>query len=91
MLDHANIDVIADQLLKFRPYDVSAFKKRNPPCSIPDSESGIKLSLLEAAQSAVNRQKGLCLKCIKEGKITTEEGNCEARCQWTCQTQLQTT
>ena len=49
MLDHAKIDFVVDQLLKFRPYDVSAFKKRNPPCSIPDSEFGIKLSLLEAA------------------------------------------
>lgn len=50
MLDHANVDFVADQFLKFQPYDVSDFKKRNPPCSIPDSEFGIKLNLLEAAQ-----------------------------------------
>ena len=54
-------------------------------CSVPEIDC--KKLLQDAASVASKAQQGLCLNCIKEGKVTTEEGNCQARSQWDCQMQ----
>ncbi|KAK3178658.1 hypothetical protein OEA41_000795 [Lepraria neglecta] len=54
-------------------------------CSVPEIDC--KKLLQDAASVASKALQGLCLNCIKEGKVTTEEGNCQARSQWDCQMQ----
>ena len=54
-------------------------------CSVPEIDC--KKLLQDAARVVSKAQQGLCLSCIKEGKVTTEEGNCQARSQWDCQMQ----
>ena len=54
-------------------------------CSVPEIDC--KELLQDAARVASKAQQGLCLSCIKEGKVTTEEGNCQARSQWDCRMQ----
>ncbi|KAL2052230.1 hypothetical protein ABVK25_007389 [Lepraria finkii] len=54
-------------------------------CSIPEIDC--KKLLQDATRVASEAQQGLCLNCIKNGRVTTEEGNCQARCQWDCQMQ----
>ena len=54
-------------------------------CSVPEIDC--KKLLQDATRVASEAQQGLCLNCIKNGRVTTEEGNCQARCQWDCQMQ----
>lgn len=54
-------------------------------CRVPEIDC--KKLLQDAIRVASKDQQGLCLNCIKNGRVTTEEGNCQARCQWDCQMQ----
>jgi hypothetical protein len=43
------------------------------------SQIDLRQSLIQAAEDATAAQKGLCLQCVKNGKVSVYEGNCQAQ------------
>lgn len=39
----------------------------------------LKQQFMKAVETATLEQRGLCLKCVKQGKVTKDEGNCWAK------------
>ena len=69
-----SIQEISNCLLKFNDYSIND----------PDKSGGLscdldfKHHLLQATEKASKRSRGLCLNCVKNGKIMIAEGNCRA-------------
>lgn len=49
----------------------------------PENTS-FKEKLVTAIARAVDAQKGLCLSCVRKGKISSNQGNCHARLGYLC-------
>lgn len=40
--------------------------------------------LISMITRAIDAQKGLCLNCVRKGKISSHQGNCHARLRYLC-------
>jgi len=49
------------------------------PPSCGDAAIDFDDALMEAVEKAGKNQKGLCLVCVKNGRVTKQDGNCYAR------------
>lgn len=87
MFHQTNLSDISSQLLEFRNYAVDDVNRntvfRSSSCHhfVTDCQSmqtDFRNILQTAANAVSTQQQGLCLKCIKSGKITKEDGNCRA-------------
>lgn len=86
----SNVSNIASRLLQFQNHD------RNPAehyilngvyyvgCQTPQTD--LKALIKQAAEDAVEVQKGLCLACVRLGKVTKEKGNCRTEEETLCDT-----
>ena len=83
-----SITKVSDRLSKFENYD------RDPAevywlegihyigCQTPQTD--LKDVLEGHAKKAVETQQGLCLACVKRGRVAEEEGNCRAEDEALC-------
>ena len=71
-------------LLKERisEFEIYRIRNSNSSCLLPQID--IKGALQTAAEQIFRNQKGLCLRCINEGKIMVSDGNCGAASYDSC-------
>ena len=67
-LNLLNMDYIQTAIAGFHEQENTSFKEK----------------LVTAIARAVDAQKGLCLSCVRKGKITSNQGNCHARLRHLC-------
>lgn len=46
--------------------------------------TNLKHSLISSIERIIDQQHGLCLACVKQGRVTRAEGNCQAREKRNC-------
>lgn len=63
-----NLDYIQRSITDFNDQDNTSFKGK----------------LINVIAKAVDAQKGLCLSCVRKGKISSHQGNCHARLRYLC-------
>lgn len=63
-----NLDYIQRAIVGFNEQDNTFFKRK----------------LIIVIEQAVDAQKGLCLCCVRKGKISSHQGNCHARFRYLC-------
>ena len=47
-------------------------------------DTSFKDKLVSWISRAVSAQKGLCLSCVRKGKVSMHQGNCQARLRYLC-------
>ena len=67
---------------KIAEFVICSVRDSNKTCSIPHID--IKGALQMAADEIFRNQKGLCLRCVNEGKIMVRDGNCGADSHDSC-------
>ena len=67
-VNEINLDYIQSEIANFDEYKDTSFKK----------------SLVIEISKAIDAQKGLCLSCVRLGKISSHQGNCQARLRYLC-------
>ena len=67
-VDVINLDYIKSGITKFDEHKNTSFKK----------------SLVIEISKAIDAQKGLCLSCVRLGKVSSHQGNCHARLRYLC-------
>ncbi len=84
-LHTTNLSAILDKLMDFKPYywDIERDKNtsRYHPRSLKLSCSTSAINFKDCLTTMVFDSRaplGLCLACVKQGKVTNEEGNCNA-------------
>ena len=63
-------------------FEICSVRASNNTCLIPHVD--IKGALEMAAEKIFRNQKGLCLRCVNEGKIMVSDGNCRAESHDSC-------
>lgn len=48
------------------------------------ANTSFKGNLITVIARAVDAQKGLCLCCVRKGKVSSHQGNCHARLRYIC-------
>lgn len=71
-----SIQEISSSLLGFENYSVQDTYEHKAYCD--SAKVNFKHSLLQATTATSWRSRGLCLNCVKNGKIMIAEGNCRA-------------
>ena len=70
------------KISQFEPCDISILRTWKNTCFIPLID--IKRALHMAAEEISRNQKGLCLRCVNEGKVMVSNGNCRAETHDSC-------
>lgn len=91
IIHQTDLAAVSSQLLRFKNHlldewgptnaNGELFKGRtwvsaSTYCQSPKKD--LKSMLQKAADATSTKQRGLCLKCVKEGKVTRDDGNCRA-------------
>ena len=71
-----SIQEVSSRLLKFENYSSQDTSEYGQLCD--DTTTDFKHRLLQATEVTSKRSRGLCLNCVKNGKIMIAEGNCRA-------------
>ena len=74
-----SFSVLKDRISEFEIYRI---RGSNNSCAIPHVD--LKRALQTAADKLFRNQKGLCLRCVKEGKMMVSDGNCGAESYESC-------
>lgn len=74
-LPNANLDDVPQVASDFKNYSRSLYRYA-PTCALDNTD--FKAMLGQMVADATEVLQGLCLKCVKQGKVTEEEGNCHA-------------
>lgn len=74
-LPNANLDDLSQLAFDFKNYARSHYRY-SPACATDNTDFRAMLSQMVADATEV--LQGLCLKCVKQGKVTEEEGNRDA-------------
>lgn len=91
IIPQTNLSAITKQLTGFENYALDvrqarplrhsscydAYHPNYNPCQY--AQSDLKELLINAAKAATLVQQGLCLKCVRQGKVSKDEGNCWAK------------
>lgn len=70
------IEGISNCLLGFENYPASVTYNNGASCDV--ARIDFKHLLLQATEMTSKRNRGLCLNCVKKGKIMSADGNCRA-------------
>ena len=63
-------------------FEICSVRSVNNSCLLPQID--IKGALQMAADKIFRNQKGLCLRCVNEGKMMVSDGNCGAESHDSC-------
>ncbi len=74
------IEAVKAKVSKMKTYhrDDRRGNINNEPSECADDTWGFRERLTEAVTKAVDNQKGLCLMCLKSGRVRKQDGNCYA-------------
>ncbi len=77
-----NLLTISSQVLNFNNYNKddpnSIFRSNGYYTKCPGGKTDFRSALGQLVRDVVLGQQGMCLRCVKQGKVTEEEGNCHA-------------
>lgn len=87
-IDQMSTSIVSSKIDEFRNYERSPaaeyYLEGEHYIGCDSLRMDIKQRLLEATKEALEKTKGLCLSCVKRGKVTSEEGNCHAEEEILC-------
>ena len=92
IVHQTNLSTMSNQLLHFRNYisdmpGTSDDKDTDTNFShrrCRNNRIDFKSKLEVAVEDAFQLQEGLCLRCVKQGKVTRDEGNCRNTLEHLC-------
>ena len=73
---------LKQKISQFEPYDMKILRTSKNACFIRIID--IKEALHMATEEIYHNRKGLCLRCVNEGRVMVSEGNCKAEFLDTC-------
>ena len=71
-----SIQDVSSCLLDFENYSVSDVYEKGGYCDAANID--FKHDLVQAIERSMKRSRGLCLNCVKKGRIMIADGNCRA-------------
>lgn len=77
--DAGSFSQLKERISEFEIYRI---RNSNNSCGLPPID--FKRALQMAADEIFLNQKGLCLRCVNEGKIMVSDGNCKAESHDSC-------
>ena len=81
-----SIEQISNKISEFEDITITG-SQRYKTCN--SGEVDIKKLLEDALRTSSESLQGLCLNCVKKGKVTTRDGNCQASSLASCDNLLQ--
>ena len=75
--DSGSFSQLKKKISELEPCDMSTLSTREKGRSIAYID--VKGALHMAAEEIFRNQKGLCLRCVNEGRVMVNDGNCRAK------------